>query len=92
MLISNLAARVIVLPFTDFAGLVRHEDYKILVKRESFFEDIFRDAKDPLWQKAWTEKVEPYLEDYPIVDNDELIKMTAADSSLALIEGQSAVK
>ena len=36
-------------------------DYKIFVAPGTVHEDIFKTAKTPLWQKAWTERIEPHI-------------------------------
>ena len=64
MLISYLAKRVVSVPFDGISSLVTKTDYKIALRPGSYPEDVFKTATDPIWQKAWKERVEPYLEDY----------------------------
>ena len=64
MLISYLAARVIVLPFDDIATLLTKSDFQITLLAGSAQEDAFKLSKDDVWQRAWKERIEPYLEDY----------------------------
>ena len=59
-LISSLAERNIILPFVGFESLMLKSDYKIVVYPGSAYEGSFQFSKDPLWQKAWTERIEPY--------------------------------
>ena len=65
MLISYLATSVIVLPFDSIATmLTKSSNFKIAVMPGSGQEDAFKLSKDPIWQEAWTERLEPYLEFY----------------------------
>ena len=64
MLISYLAARVIVLPFDDIATLLTKSNFQISIIAGSTMEDHFKLTKDDVWQRAWKERIEPYLEDY----------------------------
>ena len=63
-LISNLSKRTIQLPFTDLASLLSNSDYKIGLMVGSSQENSFRYSEDPLFQRAWTERIEPYLQKY----------------------------
>ena len=64
MLISYLARRVINIPFNDISTLVTKTDFKIAVALGTSYEDAFKTATDPFWQKAWIDRVEPFLQDY----------------------------
>ena len=64
MLISNLSTRVITLPFTGIETLLTQSDFKIAVKPGTSFVDAFKHSTNPVWQAAWTNRIEPYLNDY----------------------------
>ena len=64
MLISYLAARVIVLPFNNIETLLTQSNFQISILAGSAVEDAFKLSKDDVWQRAWKERIEPYLEDY----------------------------
>ena len=64
MLISYLAQRVTVIPFDSIPKLVADTDFKISLMPGTSFEDVFKTATDPYWQKAWNDRIEPFLEDY----------------------------
>ena len=64
MLISYLSLRTIRLPFTDLTTLLSTSDYKIGLMVGSSHENTFRYTDDPLFKRAWTERIEPYLEQY----------------------------
>ena len=64
MLISYLATRVLNIPFDGIGTLVSESDFKISLIPGSSYEDAFKVSKDPEWQKAWKERLQPYLGDY----------------------------
>jgi hypothetical protein len=64
MLISYLSTRVVVLPFYSLAEMVKINDYRLYIEPGTSSMDAFKLSTDPDWQKAWTEKIEPYLEEY----------------------------
>ena len=84
MLVSYLSTRVIVLPFKDITGLVDSSNFRISLIPGSSYEDAFKYATAPDWQKAWTTRVKPYLEEY--VMEDHLIKLLVTDQSMALYD------
>ena len=63
MLIAYLAERRISLPFSDLSDLVANTQFRIILLTDSIFEDHFEKSKDPIWQAAWTDRVQPYLEE-----------------------------
>ena len=63
-LISSLAERNIILPFTGLESLMLKSDYKIVVPPGSAQEGSFKFSDVPLWQKAWTERIEPNYDFY----------------------------
>ena len=64
MLISSLAERTIMLPFTGVESLMLTSDYKIAVGPSSAQEGTFKFSRVPLWQKAWSERIEPSYDFY----------------------------
>ncbi len=64
MLISYLATRVVSLPFNDINEIVTKTNYRIIITPGSANEDFFRYNKDPIFQRAWKERIKPYLEEY----------------------------
>ena len=64
MLISYLARRVINIPFNDISSLVTKSDFKIAVRLGTSMEDAFKTATDPIWQRAWSDRMESFLPDY----------------------------
>ena len=85
MLVSYLSAIKIGLPFNNMEELMGNTDYKIIIMWGSFFEDAFKFAKDPLWKRAYTERVMPTKEDYgDIKDEQEQVDTIANNLGLAL--------
>ena len=66
MLISYLSARVFTLPFDGVSTLLDNTEYKIAIKPGTYLEDAFKKSRDPVWQRAWLERIQPYLEDYKL--------------------------
>ena len=64
MLISYLATRVISLPFKDITDLVDNTQFRIIFLPGSTAEDAFKTSPDPIWQAAWTDRIQPHLEEY----------------------------
>jgi hypothetical protein len=77
MLISYLSTRVIVLPFHSIAEMVKINDYRLYIEPGGYSQDSFKLSTDPDWKKAWTEKIEPYLEEYKSIKETKMaITMT----------------
>ena len=64
MLISYLAARVTVLPFTGIETLVANSDFKIAVNPNSYQQSVFENSVDPIWQTAWQDRIKPHMKYY----------------------------
>ena len=64
MLISFLATRVISLPFKDIPDLMTNTQFRIILVPGSSFQDDFETSPDPIWQAAWTDRVQPHLEEH----------------------------
>jgi hypothetical protein len=64
MLISYLATRVISLPFKDIPDLVANTQFRIILHPGTSMEDAFKTSRDPIWQTAWTDRVQPHLEEH----------------------------
>ena len=64
MLISYLSTRFITLPFYGVKSLIEKSDYQIALWPGTAFEDTFKLSIDPAFEKAWSERIEPYLDVY----------------------------
>ena len=64
MIVSYLSTRIINIPFNGIPSLVTTTDFKLLTLPGSAQADSFKHSKDLFWQKAWNERMEPYLDDY----------------------------
>ncbi len=87
MLISHLATRVVELPFTSVAELLKNTDYKIVLLARSSHEDFFKNSIDPDLQQAWKTRIQPYLNQRPWQGEDfpEQMKIIREqDENLAL--------
>ena len=63
-LVSSLFVRKVVLPFDGIEELVLFSDSKIFVVPDSALMDRFKFSKDPIWQRAWSERIEPNMDFY----------------------------
>ena len=70
MLISYLAARVTVLPFTGIETLVANSDFKIAVNPNSYQQSVFENSVDPIWQTAWQDRIKPNMKYYVLIGMD----------------------
>ena len=64
MLISYLAKQTFVLPFTGIETLLRDSDYMITMLPESAQMNDFKLSNQPMWKKAWEERIEPVYSSY----------------------------
>ena len=64
MLISYLAIRVTSLPFIGIPDLVYNTEFRIILTPGLSAEDAFKTSTDPNWQVAWTDRVQPHLEEH----------------------------
>ena len=87
MLISYLATRKIVLPFNSVEELVKKSDYKIAIIPGTNAENVFKYSSDELWQKAWNERIEPYLQNYAGIKKfQDIMKFPMEDPEIAVYD------
>ena len=85
MLISYLSTRFIALPFTNIRDLVENSDFKIALIKGTSFEDAFKLSPDPIWRKAYSERIEPFLDQYlPFYEN--MNEVALKDESVAVYQ------
>ena len=82
-LISFLAIRTTSLPFKDITGLVVNTQWRIILRPGSSSEDAFKTSPDPIWQAAWTDRIQPHLEDHVGFTDQELADEIIKDESSA---------
>jgi hypothetical protein len=81
MLISYLATKVISLPFTSIPQLIKTSDYRIALTPGSSQEDTFKFSNDQDWAVGYTERIQPYLEEYFKYTNGSVMGMSILDSN-----------
>ena len=91
MLISYLATRVIVMPFTDIAELVSNTDYRIILTPSSSHESAFKFSQNPDWQKAWIDRVQPHLEEHRGLSSSEMTGKLAKEDGSAMYDNYFSV-
>ena len=85
MLISYLSTRFIALPFTNIRDLVENSDFKIALIKGTSYDDAFKLSTDPIWQKAYSERIEPFLDQYsPFYEN--MNEVALKDESVAIYQ------
>ena len=86
MLISYLSTRFISLPFTNIRDLVENSDFKIGLLKATSMEDSFKLSTDPIWQKAYSERIKPFFDQFaPFNENlDKLDELALKDESVAI--------
>ena len=75
MVVSYLSKRIIPLPFKGIKDLVTDSDYKVITMPGSAYTDLFKYSKDPFWQRAWKERMEPAMKDFEEIEGN-VIKVT----------------
>ncbi len=83
MVTSYLSARVVDMPFKDLTSLIEQSDFKIGVLKGTSMIDSFKFAKDPIWVRAWNERISPYLNSYKD-NNEEMVLSVLTDKKMAL--------
>ena len=65
MLVSYLAVDVQVLPFNGMETFISSSNYKMTTGIPgSYAQSVFEYATDPTWKAVFTERLEPYIDDY----------------------------
>ena len=85
MLVSYLSTKVISLPFNNIRELVENTDFRIAIIPGTSFEDAFKYSTDPIWQKAYEDRIQPYLDEY-MEGYLKMIDLPLKDSSMALYD------
>ena len=68
MLITYLSTRAMVLPFDNLISILEKSSHQIAVLPGTAFEDTFKASNDPLYQKAWNERILPNMDLYRSYD------------------------
>ena len=84
-LISYLTISKLFLPFTNFESLVKTSDFQIAIVPGSSDEDMFKLSLNPIYQRAWKEKIEPNMEEYKEYDYTNIIQILRNDQSMAVV-------
>ena len=84
-LISYLTISKLFLPFTNFESLVKTSDFQIAIVPGSSDEDMFKLSLNPIYQRAWKERIEPNMEEYKEYDYTNIIQILRNDQSMAVV-------
>ena len=91
MLVSYLAARIIVMPFTNMAELMSNTEFRIILIPSTSFESAFKFSKNPDWQAAWIDRVQPHLEEHRGFGIKELTGKVATEDGSAVYDNYFSV-
>jgi hypothetical protein len=86
MLISYLSTRVITLPFGSILQLVSKTDFRIALLPGTSFMDAFKFSTDPVWQGAFTSRIEPYLDEYEEYKTAGMVGILQYDTETAIYD------
>lgn len=84
-LISYLTISKLFLPFTNFESLVQTSDFQIAIVPGSSDEDMFKLSLNPVYQRAWKERIEPNMEEYKEYDYTNIIQILRNHQSMAVV-------
>ena len=84
-LISYLTISKLFLPFTNFESLIKTSDFQIAIVPGSSDEDMFKLSLNPIYQRAWKERIEPNMEEYEEYDYSNIIQILSNYQSMAVV-------
>ena len=89
MLVSYLATRKTVLPFHTLSEMYENTDFRLALIPSTSFEDSFKYSADPLWQKIYKERLQPYLQEYSDYPDhlSDMVNFLRNDYKTALYDG-----
>ena len=88
MLVSYLATRKTVLPFSNLAEMYFNTEFRLALIPSTTYEDNFKYSTDPLFQNIYNERLKPHLPEYAdAVDMNDIIQFIKDDFSTAMYDG-----
>ena len=91
-LISYLTISKIFLPFTNFESLVKTSDFQVAIVPGTSDEDLFKLSLNPIYQRAWKERIEPNLEEYKEYGYTNIVQILRKHQSMAVVISADAAK
>ena len=70
-LISHLAVQKTNFPFNNLKEFSQNTQFKLIVSKGTVYVDYFKNTDDPVRRKIWTEKLEPFFDQMPLVEEVE---------------------
>ena len=83
MLISYLAIQLESLPFKGISDLVTNTQFRIILKPGCSYEDAFKTSPNQNWHSAWTDRIQPHLEEHVGFSDKDLADLAIRDEASA---------
>ena len=91
-LTAHLAFKKTNFPFNNLKEFSENSKFKFVVSKGTVFVDFFRYSDDPVRRKIWQDKLEPFIDQMPMLEEikdliiDDPYTVTYADSTLRMTE------
>ena len=70
-MIAHLAFKTTNMPFNTLKEFSDNTDFKLIVAQGSVFLEFFKHSDDPVRNMIWTDKLEPFLDQLPLLADVE---------------------
>lgn len=89
MLVSYLATRKTVLPFSGIAEMYQNTEFRLALIPSTTYEDNFKYAQDPIFKGVYEDRIQPHLDEYSSYENylTDMVYFIKNDFSTALYDG-----
>ena len=88
---SHFSVEKTILPFDTLSEMYHKSDFRLALTPKASYEDDFKYSTDPLWQKIYKERIEPYLQEYDEFRKN-LSHLILKDSKTVLYKPYSAIR
>ena len=94
MLVSYLSSRKTIMPFSTITDMYLNTDFRLALIPATSYEDDFKYSTDPIWNKIYEERLEPYLQEYSNYPDhlSDMIHFIRDDFSTALYESFAPIR
>ena len=94
MLVSYLSSRKTIMPFTSLTDMYLNTEFRLALIPATSYEDDFKFSADEIWQKIYTDRLEPHLKEYSDYPNhlSDMIYFIKNDHATALYESFAPIR